>query len=240
MNLSKTFSLAAAVTASAFLFTAAAQDGKLTLEDIYKNYEYSSKGVRAFRWAEDGHSFLTIERDEATGGQNIVLNDIRTGEKAVTVAASSLIPEGWDRPLTINGYTWSPDGSQLMIYTDAQRVWRTAKRGNYWLYTPASGELRQLGLPGFEPCWMQFAKFSPDGTKIAYVYKNNLYVESLADGTVRQLTSDGNDEIINGQFDWVYEEELHQQDGWRWSPDSRSIAYWQFDSSIPAAPAPST
>ena len=88
---------------------------------------------------------------------------------------------------------------------------------------------RQLGLPGFEPCWMQFAKFSPDGTKIAYVYKNNLYVESLADGTVRQLTSDGNDEIINGQFDWVYEEELHQQDGWRWSPDSRSIAYWQFD-----------
>ena len=93
MNLSKTFSLAAAVTASAFLFTAAAQDGKLTLEDIYKNYEYSSKGVRAFRWAEDGHSFLTIERDEATGGQNIVLNDIRTGEKAVTVAASSLIPD---------------------------------------------------------------------------------------------------------------------------------------------------
>ena len=64
---------------------------------------------------------------------------------------------------------------------------------------------------------------------IAYVYKNNLFVESLADGSVRRLTSDGSDEIINGQFDWVYEEELHQQDGWRWSPDSRSIAYWQFD-----------
>ena len=231
MKYSKLLSAAAAflLTTAAVVPTSAQDNNKLTLEDIYKNYTYSAKGVSAFRWAEDGHSFLTIERDEATGGQNIVLNDIRTGEKTVTVAASSLIPEGWDRPLTINGYTWSPDGSQLMIYTDAQRVWRTAKRGNYWLYTPASGELRQLGLPGFEPCWMQFAKFSPDGTKIAYVYKNNLYVESLADSTVRQLTSDGNDEIINGQFDWVYEEELHQQDGWRWSPDSRSIAYWQFD-----------
>lgn len=229
MKYSGFLSAAAAILMASATVPVQAQNQKLTLEDIYKNYEYSAKGVSAFRWAGDGHSFLTIEKDAATGGQNIVLNDIRTGEKTVTVAASSLIPEGWDRPLTINGYSWSPDCSQLMIYTDAQRVWRTAKRGNYWLYTPATGELRQLGMENFEPCWMQFAKFSPDGSKAAYVYKNNLYVENLTDGSVRQLTSNGNDEIINGQFDWVYEEELHQQDGWRWSPDSRSIAYWQFD-----------
>lgn len=213
----------------AAVLNAPAQDGKLTLEDIYRNYGYAARGVSAFRWADDGHSFLTLVRDSATGGQNIVLNDVKTGGETVTVAASSLVPQGWDRPLAINGYTWSPDGSMLMVYTDAKRVWRTDKRGNYWLYIPATGELRQLGRPDFEPSWMQFAKFSPDGTKVAYVYKNNLYVESLADGSIRQLTFDGSDEIINGQFDWVYEEELHQQDGWRWSPDSRSLAYWQFD-----------
>ena len=223
-----------ALTLSCMLAAAAAvslpaQDKALTLEDIYKNHEYSSKSISAFRWTGNGHSFLTLEEDSTSGGKSIILNDISTGEKTVVLAASSLIPEGWDRPLTINGYIWSPDGSQLMVYTDAQRVWRTAKRGNYWLCTPGTGELRQLGLPGFEPSRMQFAKFSPDGTKVAYVYKNNLYVESLTDGTVRQLTFDGSDGIINGQFDWVYEEELHQQDGWRWSPDSRSIAYWQFD-----------
>ena len=188
MRYSTILSAAAAMAlATAAVLPSSAQDKKLTLEDIYKNYEYSAKGVSAFRWAEDGHSFLTIEKDAATGGQNIVLNDISSGAKTVTVPASALIPEGWDHPLTINGYTWSPDGSQLMIYTDAQRVWRTAKRGNYWLYTPATGELRQLGSESFEPCWMQFAKFSPDGTKAAYVYKNNLYVENIADGSVRAV-----------------------------------------------------
>ena len=128
MRYSTILSAAAAMAlATAAVLPSSAQDKKLTLEDIYKNYEYSAKGVSAFRWAEDGHSFLTIEKDAATGGQNIVLNDISSGAKTVTVPASALIPEGWDHPLTINGYTWSPDGSQLMIYTDAQRVWRTAK-----------------------------------------------------------------------------------------------------------------
>lgn len=230
MKCNKIFSAAAAVlVCTAAAISSNAQDNRLTLEDIYRNHAYTAKGVSAFRWADEGHSFLTTEHNDSTGGQDIVLNDVRTGAKTVLVPASSLIPEGWDRPLQINGYTWSPDGSQLMVYTDARRVWRTAKRGNYWLYTPATGELRRLGLPDFEPSMMQFAKFSPDGTKVAYVYKNNLYVENLKDGTVRQLTFDGNDEIINGQFDWVYEEELHQQDGWRWSPDSKSLAYWQFD-----------
>lgn len=230
MKCNKIFSAAAAVlVCTAAAISSNAQDNRLTLEDIYRNHAYTAKGVSAFRWADEGHSFLTTEHNDSTGGQDIVLNDVRTGAKTVLVPASSLIPEGWDRPLQINGYTWSPDGSQLMVYTDARRVWRTAKRGNYWLYTPATGELRRLGLPDFEPSMMQFAKFSPDGTKVAYVYKNNLYVENLKDSTVRQLTFDGNDEIINGQFDWVYEEELHQQDGWRWSPDSKSLAYWQFD-----------
>ena len=75
-----------------------------------------------------------------------------------------------------------------------------------------------------------FAKFSPDATRIGYVRANNVYVERLDDGRVTQLTSDGSDTIINGTSDWVYEEEFGVRDGFRWSPDGRSIAYWQFDS----------
>ena len=59
--------------------------------------------------------------------------------------------------------------------------------------------------------------------------ENNLYVEDLATGRISQLTRDGSKRIINGTFDWVYEEELDLRDGWRWSPDGRSIAYWQLD-----------
>ena len=76
-----------------------------------------------------------------------------------------------------------------------------------------------------------FAKFSPDGGRVAYVREHNLYVEDLADGRITQLTRDGSRTIINGTFDWVYEEELNLRDGFRWSPDGRRIAYWQLDAS---------
>ncbi|HEV2130110.1 MAG TPA: alpha/beta fold hydrolase, partial [Longimicrobiaceae bacterium] len=84
-----------------------------------------------------------------------------------------------------------------------------------------------------------FAKFSPDGGQVAFVRANNLHVTDLATGEERPLTTDGNSEIINGTSDWVYEEELGLRDAFRWSPDSRRIAYWRFDQSpIPAFPMP--
>ena len=76
-----------------------------------------------------------------------------------------------------------------------------------------------------------FAKFSPDGNSIAYVSENNLYSEDYASGKVKPLTNNGTVSLINGTFDWAYEEEFACRDGFRWSPDSKSIAYWQIDAS---------
>ena len=76
-----------------------------------------------------------------------------------------------------------------------------------------------------------FAKLSPDGTKAAYVSEHNIYVEDLSGGAVKQLTFDGTKKLINGTFDWAYEEEFDDRDGFRWSPDSRALAYWQIDAS---------
>ena len=66
---------------------------------------------------------------------------------------------------------------------------------------------------------MMFAKFSPDGTRVAYVSNNNIYVEDIDSGKITQLTKDGSDTIVNGTFDWVYEEEFSCRDGFRWSPE---------------------
>ncbi len=203
----------------------------LTLEDIYKNHRYGTKGVVAFRWNDDGKSFLTMQPNKEVRGLDIIRNDVATGEQSVYISASQLIPEGSDSPILIHDFQWSEDHSKLLIYTNSKRVWRLPTRGDYWVYTPATGQLLQLGK-GFEPSRMMFAKFSPDASKVAYVYKNNIYSEDLATGDITRLTADGtetSDEIVNGTFDWVYEEELSQRDGFRWSSDSRKIAYWQFD-----------
>ncbi len=118
--------------------------------------------------------------------------------------------------------------SMLLIFTNTRRVWRQHTRGDYWVLNMESGKLQQLGK-SVEPATMMFAKFSPDASKVAYVSKLNIYVEDLSSEEITQLTFDGGDHIINGTFDWVYEEELNCRDGFRWSPDGNYIAYWQSD-----------
>ena len=139
-----------------------------------------------------------------------------------------MIPEGQSEPLSIGDYIWSADNTKLLIFTNTRRVWRRHTRGDYWVLNLNSGELQQLGK-SVERTTMMFAKFSPDASRVAYVSKLNIYVEDLATQAIKQLTFDGGDNIINGTFDWVYEEELSCRDGFRWSPDGRHIAYWQSD-----------
>ena len=147
------------------------------------------------------------------------------------VAARQLVPPGADAPLDVEEYAWSPDGKKALIFTNTQPVWRLNTRGDYWVLDREGGKLRKLGGANAKPSTLMFAKFSPDGGRVAYVRENNLYVEDLASGAITALTTDGSRTLINGTFDWVYEEELmnYYADGWRWSPDGSSIAFWQLN-----------
>lgn len=209
-------------------FTAHGQHGALTLRDIYSNGTYSSKGFGPVRWMKDNAGYSTLERDASYGGNDIVRYDAETGKKTVLVSAKELIPAGETAPLTVENYSWSDDDNKLMIFTNTRRVWRYHTRGDYWVLNLKSGKLQQLGL-SVKRTTMMFAKFSPDGSRVAYVSEQNIYVEDLATGRITQITHDGGKNIINGTFDWVYEEELDDRDGFRWSPDGKYIAYWQSD-----------
>ncbi|HEY3885959.1 MAG TPA: DPP IV N-terminal domain-containing protein, partial [Vicinamibacterales bacterium] len=162
------------------------------------------------------------------------------------VRPSQLVPTGSTAALDINDYAWSNDGTRLLIFTNTKKVWRQNTRGDYWVLDVARGALQKLG--GHAPASsLMFAKFSPDATRVAYVRGNNIYVETLASRAVTQLTMDGTappdgdawapavggekGAIVNGTSDWVSEEELDIRDGFRWSPDGRQIAYWQFNTS---------
>ncbi len=201
----------------------------LTLERIFASGEFVPEGFGPAHWLKDGQSFTTLEKSTAThGGKDIVLYRARSGQRQILVLASSLIPKDQKSPLAIDGYYFSEDMKKVLIYTNSQRVWRQKTRGDYWVLDLNTQELKKLGR-GTEPAFLQFAKFSPDGQKVAYVYKNNIYLEDLATGQITQLTEDGSEDIINGTFDWVYEEEFSLRDGFRWSPDGQKIAFWQLD-----------
>jgi dipeptidyl-peptidase-4 len=129
----------------------------------------------------------------------------------------------------VDDYQWSKDKSLLLIYTNAKYVWRDKTRGEYWLLNLNDGDLWKLGDEQSAASQMMFGKFAPDSSKFAYVLNNNIYLQDLTSRTIIALTSDASESIINGLFDWAYEEEFSIQDGFRWSPDSQRIAYWQFD-----------
>jgi dipeptidyl-peptidase-4 len=203
----------------------------LTNRRIYGTSEFKSEAFGPARWLGDGSAYTTLEEADNEGGQNLVRYDTERGAREVLVVARQLIPQGDSVPLRVEEYAWSPDRTMLLIFTNTQPVWRLNTRGDYWVLEPATGRLSQLGGKAAKPSTLMFAKFSPDGRRVAYVRENNLYVEDLASGTITSLTTDGSRTLINGTFDWVYEEELmnYYADGWRWSPDGRSIAYWQLN-----------
>ena len=199
----------------------------LTLDRIFSSKDLELEKTPALRWRKRGSGYVTLESSK--GGQRLVGHDPATGKSEVLVPDHWLIPAGEAKPLALEGYEFSEDGSRLLIYTNSKRVWRVNSRGDYWVLDLSTRELKKLG-GDVPPSTTRFATISPDGKHIAYVHKNNLYVQDLLDFRVTPLTKNGSDTLINGTFDWVYEEELHLRNGFRWSPDSQSIAYWELNS----------
>jgi len=216
------FLLATAILAQ----PAPADPGLLSVGTIFS---YHAQSLAEVAWQADGTGYLALEPGNQ-GVIDIVRYDAATGTRSIIVSGSKLKPEGASSAIVIEQYDFSADGQKVLLFTKSARVWRSNTRGDYWVLDLRSGKLQKLGGAS-KPSTLMFAKFSPDGTRVGYVRENNIYVEDLADGHVTQLTIDGSRYIVNGTFDWVYEEELSCRDGFRWSPDSKQIAYWQLDSS---------
>ncbi len=179
-------------------------------------------GMAQVNWATDGNSYYQIEKNE------VMQYTLPSNDKTTFLSKAQLTPEGQSEALKVSSFDLSADGNQVLIFTNTKKVWRLNTRGDYWVLNKQTQSLRKLGktLPASS---LMFAKFSPDGTKVAYVSNQNIYVEDLATNTIKPLTTDGTRRHINGTFDWVYEEEFSCRDGFRWSPDSKRIAYWQID-----------
>jgi dipeptidyl-peptidase-4 len=209
---------------------AVASPSRLTLERIFASGEFAARGAGQLRWLDDSTYVALQPSPQVQGAAELARFNARTGARDVLVSPNALTPNGASAPISVENYFWSPDKKRLLVFTASERVWRENTRGDYWVLDLAAHSLRKLG--GDAPAsTLMFAKFSPDGRRVAYVRQNDLYVEDATSGAITRLTRDGSRTIINGTFDWVYEEELSLRDGFRWSPDGKSIAYWQLDAS---------
>ena len=199
----------------------------LSVDRIFASDEFRGDPLPPRHWS-GANSSITLQASNIHQGASDLVLVSPAGEKEVLVAAAQLIPAGDEKPLIVEEFQCSSDLDVVLLYTNSAKVWRRNTRGDYWTFRRSTKQLARIGR-GAEPSTLMFAKLSPDGTRVGYVRANNLYVESTNGSLRAALTNDGSEEVINGTFDWVYEEEFGCRDGWRWSPDGQQIAYWQLN-----------
>ena len=181
-----------------------------------------AQGGGKINWSDDGNSY-TVIRDG-----NIIQVDPVTQVETVIIKKELLVDPDTKKNMIPQSYSFNSNYTRLLIFTNTAKVWRYNTRGDYWILDIISGKLRKTGK-GLPAQSLMFAKFSPDGKKLAYVSEHNIYTEEISTGVITKLTTDGTRKLINGTFDWVYEEEFGCRDGFRWSPDGNRIAFWQVD-----------
>lgn len=191
----------------------------ITLEGIWKDYEFSSKSVPGFSFLKDGQHFTRLEDNKI---QQYNLSD---GALVGAILDPSSLP---DFPGRIEGYAFSEDESKILLETASEPIYRRSSRAAYFVYDRGAGTVEALYPEGKQ----QYATFNPQADKVAFVYDNNLYYKDLSSGKVVAITKDGEyNKVIYGATDWVYEEELSFARAFEWSPDGMRLGYYRFDES---------
>ncbi|MFN5417062.1 MAG: S9 family peptidase [Flavobacteriia bacterium] len=200
---------------------------ELNVESIWKNYEFSAKRFAGFKSMNDGEHFSKINQT----GQDFSISKCSfkdyKGEGEIIVKREDLLFKGTF--ISIDEYEFNADETKMLITSNTESIYRRSYLADFFILDLKTKKLSILDDKNDNKT---LADFSPDGTKIAYISNNNLFVKDLITEKIIQITKDGKrNEIINGTTDWVYEEEFAITKGFSWSPDSKKIAFLRFDES---------
>jgi len=202
----------------------------LSLQDLWATGLFFEDTFQGGQWTDEGPVITYTEADPSTGATHVISYDLERDDQTRLIDGSRTFADDVGRLIRIEDYTYNHDRSKVLIYADSAPVWRLNTKGFYYIFDIENQSLTPLSPR--DRGYQMFAKFSPDGRYSAFVRDRNLFLVDMATMSEKQLTFDGADgTIIYGTTDWVYEEEFWLRDGWSWSPDSRCIAFYQFDES---------
>ncbi len=202
------------------LTSSKAQQKEITLEDIWGG-AFRTQFMDVLHSMNNGKQYSVLDYNRTTNASSIDVYDYKTGEKVKTLVSSNNLPEV-DYFIS---YEFSSDESKVLLATNLKQVYRHSSLGTYYVYDSKTKQATLLSENQ-----VQEPTFSPDGSKIAYGYHNNLYVKDLTTGNTTQITNDGKkNAIINGITDWVYEEEFAFVRAFDWNKNSDKIAFIRFD-----------
>lgn len=215
------------IAISLFIISASFATGqeKITVEKIWKNYEFFGNSVQGFSSMKDGNYFSQLSTID--GNWAITKHEFAnySGDGEIIVSSDLLIYN--DEKLTVDDYYFNEDETKVLIATNTHGIYRHSYNANFYLIDLTTKKVQPLDE---ERQPQTLAEYSPDGKMVSYIYENNLYVKDIASSKVTQITKDGErNKIINGTTDWVYEEEFAFIKAYGWSPDSKYIAYLKFN-----------
>ena len=200
---------------------------QLTVEKIWKDFEFRSSYFEGFNGMNDGQHFTKINKSATSISITQHSYTNYKGEGKVLVGPKELTYQG--QLLDIDNYEFNKDETKLLLRTNEKPIYRRSFTADYYIYNFKTKQLESLDET---KKGATLAEFSPDGTKIAFVYQNNIYIKDLTSNIVTAVTTDGKiNQIINGTTDWVYEEEFSITKGFEWSYDGKKIAFLRFDES---------
>lgn len=193
---------------------------EITLEDIWAKGTFRSKSIDEIRSMKNGENYCILKRE------GIEKYAYATGKKTEEIVSFSDLKFKTESEYVFD-YQFNQDESKLLLATNPQFIYRRSYLANYYIY-----DIKTKQLTSVSKDKVRLTEFAPDGSKVAYVKANNLFMLSLSDMQETQITTNGEfNKIINGTTDWVYEEEFAITKGFFWSPDSKKIAFYSFDES---------
>ncbi len=193
----------------------------LSVEKIWKNYEFRAKGIDGFRSMKDGEHYTQVIDNSL---YKFKIKD-STDQGELVVKKDKLIIQG--KELSFDDYFFNEDETKILFTAETEPIYRRSFTAVYYLFDLKTNVLTALDTE-HEP--QTLAEYSPDGTMVSYIFKNDLFVKNIQSGKVTKLTKGGKkNKVIYGTTDWVYEEEFAITKAYEWSADSKMIAYLRFD-----------